>query len=204
MAKGFRFAADSRDRWDRQVGEPAEEYDWFVQYRNDGARRSHARVADRFRIPRTRVDRVAKQNKWAERYGAFKAHNSAELRERYRDLLEQTAVPFVQGLLKLSARVAVADVSKLPVDRAFAALTNGLRLATTPGLADLINDDVAEGDSRELEALDLVLNELAEKWPDAHDAVLDRLDVAVHGGPLPEDDGDAAGPGDAGDAEGGT
>src|SRR5690606_38908008 len=37
-----------RDPWDRQPGESADQYEWFLHYRNDGERRTLARVAQRF------------------------------------------------------------------------------------------------------------------------------------------------------------
>jgi hypothetical protein len=195
VASTFRYADDARDLWDRQLGEPAEEYDWFVHYRNEAARRSHTRVAERFKVKLTRIARVAKQNRWSERYGAYKAANSAELNERYHDLLEAVMVPFAQGMVKLAARTVTAPVDNLPADRAMTALATGLRLAKEPGFAQLIQ--VGQGGaagSRELDALDVVLDTLADRFPEAHDLVLDALDAATRGEELPtaEPDDDPA------------
>lgn len=176
---GFRYAA-GRDLWDRQPGETAEQHDWFTHWRNEGHRRSYPRTAEKFEVNPAVVTRAAARNRWTERLGAYQADNSAHLAERYAEVVEAGLVPFAQAFAKLAAHAVTADITKVPADRALAAATAALKVIKEPGVADLIRISAAgAAGSRELDALDLVLDRLAEQFPDAHDAVLDALGAAT-------------------------
>lgn len=174
----FRYAADSRDPWARQVGETAEQHDWFTHWRNEGHRRSHTRTATQFEVRPDAVTRVARRNKWTERLGAWQAANSAQLAERYAEVVEAGLVPFAQAFAKLAAHAVTVDLKTVSGDRALAAATGALRVIKEPGVADLIRISAAGGGSREIDGLAVVLDTLA-RFPDAHDAVLDALGTAV-------------------------
>lgn len=182
----FVFVDDGREMWDRQKGEPAEQFDWFTHWRNEGHRRSYARTAEKFEVKPHTVRNAAKRNKWGERLAAYKADNSQRIQERYDDLAEQALVPFVQATARLAAWAVQAPIEKLPPDRALTAATGALRLVNEPSVKDLIRISAAHGASaRELDALDVVLDQLAERFPDAHDAALDALAAAVENGGTP-------------------
>jgi hypothetical protein len=176
----FRFV-DGVDPWERQHGETAEQFDWFAQWRNDGHRRTFTRTAEKFQVTTARVAGAAKRNQWQYRLGAWKAANSQAIHERYSDLAEQALVPFIQATARLAAHAAQADLAKLPADRALVAATGALRLVKEPDVTDLIRISAAGAGAppRELDVLSLVLDQLAERFPDAHDAVLDALGAAV-------------------------
>jgi hypothetical protein len=182
VSSKFTFA-DDRPHWERQLGEPAEEYDWWLHWRNEGHRRSHQRVADRFEVTAARVNRVAKQNCWQVRLDSWKAHNSREIRERFDDLLEAGLVPFAQGFARLSAWAVQAPTEKLPADRALVAAATALRVIKEPTVQDMIRLNTAQDANakRELDVVDLVLRALAEQYPEAHDAVLDAITAAADG-----------------------
>lgn len=179
MSSTFQFAS-GRDRWERQTGEPADEFDWFTHWRNDGHRRSYPRTAERFDIKVARVQRAAGQNRWAERLEAYKQANSRAIQERFEDLVETGLVPFAQAFAKLSAWAVQAPTEKVSADRALAAATGALRVIKEPGVADLIRISAAAGTAnRELDLADLILDALAERFPEAHDAVLDAIQAAT-------------------------
>lgn len=180
MAASFQFVEDGRDPWDRQKGEPGEQYDWFTHWRNDAHRRTYKRTADKFEVSPQRVARVAKTNRWGERLAAWKGAESGRIRERFEDLAENGLVPFAQAFARLAAHAVQADLSNVPADRALAAATGALRLIQEPTVRDLIRISAAAGTgARELDVLDLVLDRLAERHPDAHDDILDALDAAT-------------------------
>ncbi|HET6711664.1 hypothetical protein, partial [Amycolatopsis sp.] len=97
-------------------------------------------------------------------------------------LVEAGLVPFAQGFTRLSAWAVQAPIEKVPADRALIAATSALRVMKEPDVQGLIRIAKAgTGDTRELDALSLVLDQLAEQFPEAHDAVLDALAAAVDG-----------------------
>ena len=186
MSTTFRYAS-GRDMWDRQLGEPAEEYDWFLHWRNEAHRRTYVATALKFGISPVTVTRVAKQNRWPERLLAWKADNSRLLHERFTDLLEQSMVPFAQGMVRMAAHTARAPLDKIPADRAMTAFAAALRVIKEPGIADLIRISAASGmANREIDLAAVILDRLAAQFPEAHDAVLDALDAATQNpaGPL--------------------
>jgi hypothetical protein len=196
----FRYA-NGRDPWERQLGEPGDQHDWFNHWRNDGHRRSIPRTAAQFEVTPARVSGAAKRNQWTERLAAFKADNARQLQERYSDLIESGLVPYAQAFTRLSAAAVTLPLDKLTPDRALMAATAALRMMNEPGVADLIRVSGAAGaEQRELDTLDVVLDALAGRWPEAHDAVLDALQQAVHA----TEHGIPAGPATDGDAEGGV
>lgn len=179
MAAGFRFAP-GRDVWERQTGERAEEHDWFLHWLNDGHRRTYVRTAERFEVSRDRVTGAAKRNIWSERLAGFKAHQSEQIRERFDDLTEQGLVPFAQSMARLAAHAASADLAKVPADRALLAAATALRVIKEPDVRDLIRlADANAAAAREFDVAGLILDQLAEHFPEAHDAVLDALGEAT-------------------------
>lgn len=181
MSTTFRFT-DGVDPWERQTGEPAEEFDWFTHWRNDGHRRSHQRTADRFETKVVRINRVAKQNQWSARLAAYRASNSAALQERFRDIVEQSLVPFAQGVARMAVHTVQADLTKVPADRAMLAVSTALRVIKEPDVAALIQvSNVNVAGSREIDLADFILSALAERFPEAHDLVLDAMDELVNG-----------------------
>lgn len=133
-----------RDPWDRQPGETADQYDWFLHYRNDGERRTLARVAQRFEQKPHRVRTVAHRNQWYARIDAWKAANSAQIQARFREMAEQVLVPWMQGAARM-VHLALQSDQNVDPDRALNAATNVIRLAKEPTVSDLIR--IAEAGS---------------------------------------------------------
>ncbi|GAA0607645.1 hypothetical protein GCM10010174_26020 [Kutzneria viridogrisea] len=175
--------AEDRDPWARQPGETGEAFDWFSHWRNDGHRRSYARVAERFAVSYRRVVGAARRGEWQARLDAYRTANSAALRERATELIEQGLAPFAQGFARMSALAVTGPADRVPPDRALAAAATALRTLRDPVVRELLRAPEEPEQTREIDLVELVLDQLAQRWPEAHDAVLDALRNAVDTNP---------------------
>lgn len=177
-----KFALDpERDAWDRQPGERAEHHDWFVHWLNDRSRRSYTRTAGRFDVTSAKVRGIAERNLWQQRRRAWEAENSAQVKSRFDELIEQLLVPYAQGLAKLAAWSVQAPTEGVAPDRASAAVTNGLRLVREPSVQDLIR--IAEagspgqqpGDVPEQPGLTHTIMAALDQFPEARQAAIEAV-----------------------------
>lgn len=176
MSTKFRLDPAS-DAWDRQPGEPAEEFDWWQHYRNEGHRRTHQRTAEKFDVKVSAINRVARQNQWASRIAALRRFEKQQVADRVDNLVDQALAPYTQAVAKFAAHAATQDLSNLPADRALSQVTAAMRALMPDEERHALHrppDLATSGDGAQVDIGHLVLNALVD-YPEARQAVLDAF-----------------------------
>lgn len=173
-----------RDPWDRQPGEQAHCYDWFLHYRDEGERRSYARTAERFGCTVKKIRHAAGRDQWQPRLSAWKKAQSEQIQARFGEVVERALVPWAQAATKMIEH-ALRSEKPPPPDRALNAATEVIRLAKEPTVTDLIriadagSNTGSAGQSRAEHAIMAALDDFPEAKAAAVDAV--RAERDQHG-----------------------
>lgn len=162
----------NRDAWERQPGEPGETFDWFAHWRGEGHRRSYARTAARFDTTTAKVRGAAARYDWTGRLQEWRAANSAQVKERFDELMEQGLAPFAQGFARLSALSATNDGDTVSPDRAGSSAAAMLRVAKEPSTQELIR--IYQAGADQLDVGSTILTAL-EQHPEAKAAAIRAL-----------------------------
>lgn len=110
MTTDFQIASvDDPDPWDRQAGEPPEDFLAFTVYRNMGPSRTYAAVARETTRSSGHISDLARQHDWNARAADFDFYQDrifqAELAERQRAMARQHVELATQALTALRAPV---------------------------------------------------------------------------------------------------
>ena len=161
-----------RDPSDRQPGEPYDQYDWWLHWRNAGERRSYADVARRFGVKPARVRAVALRNRWSERLRLWKAANTRAVQASFAEAFERLLVPWAKGAERMIEIALDGDPESVSPDRALNAATNMIKLAKEPGIVDLAQSVESHSHAANSAPLETLMATL-EQFPEAKQAVLD-------------------------------
>lgn len=168
-----------RDLWDRQPKEPADRYDWFLHWRDDGERRSYARTADRTQQTTKAVRYAAWKFQWEPRLSAWKKAQSEQIQARFGEVVERALVPWAQAATKMIEHALRSDKPP-PADRALNAATEVIRLAKEPTVHDLIRIAEAGSEQQSSPVTSAIMSALQD-YPEARAAAIEAVRTAEQG-----------------------
>lgn len=162
-----------RDLWDRQPHEPAEKFDWFVNWRDDGERRTYARTAQVTAQTTKTIRYAAWKFRWNERLAAWKKAQSEFIQARFGEVVERALVPWAQAATKMIDH-ALRSEKPPPADRALNAATEVIRLAKEPTVQDLVR--IAEaGSQQQSSPVTTAIMQALEDYPQARQAAIEAV-----------------------------
>lgn len=168
-----------RDPWERQPREPTDRYEWFLNWRDDGERRTYARTAQVTQQTTKTIRYAAWKFQWNARLQAWKRFQSEQIQARFGEVVERALVPWAQAATKMIEFALRAEKAP-PADRALNAATEVIRLAKEPTVQDLIRIAEAGRDQQSSPVTAAIMDALQD-YPEARRAAIEAVRAAEHG-----------------------